>query len=154
MGAVFALTRSSLVRLSIRDLAPDGKILSKRISGVWGAGQNLILRDKTACQHSGQHPHFCQQLCQHPPPAPSGTPRVLYQVARISSVSGTNLCTGDFAPLEPEFGADYWETNFGHPNLDPNSWVTFFGSGFFQQKRPPDELTLEKFTSQNPPSKI
>ena len=38
--------------------------------------------------------------------------------------------------------------------LDPNSWVKFFDSVFFQQKRPPEKFTLEKFTSQNSPSKI
>ena len=38
--------------------------------------------------------------------------------------------------------------------LDPNSGVEFFGSVFFQQKRPPEKFTLKKFTSQNSPSKI
>ena len=38
--------------------------------------------------------------------------------------------------------------------LDPNSWVEFFDSVFVQQKRPPEKFTLEKFTSQNSPSKI
>ena len=69
--------------------------------------------------------------------------------------SVTDICTGDFAPLEPEFRAEFWETNFGRPILDPNSWVEFFDSLFlFQQKRPPEKFTVEKFTSQNSPSKI
>ena len=42
MGAVFASTRFSLVRISIRDLAADGKSLVRN-SGVGGGGQNLIL---------------------------------------------------------------------------------------------------------------
>ena len=33
--------------------------------------------------------------------------------------SGTNVCTGDFAPLEPGFRAEFWETNFGRPNFGP-----------------------------------
>ena len=37
--------------------------------------------------------------------------------------------------------------------LDPNSWVECFDC-FFQQKRPPEKFTVEKFTSQNSPSKI
>ena len=37
---------------------------------------------------------------------------------------------------------------------DPNSWVEFFGPIFFQEKRPPEKFTVEKFTSQNSPSKI
>ena len=40
----------------------------------------------------------------------------------ICEKSGISFCTGDFAPLTPEFGPEFWETNFGHPNfLDPNS---------------------------------
>ena len=42
MGAVFASTRFSLVRISIRDLVADGKSLVRN-SGVGGGGQNLIL---------------------------------------------------------------------------------------------------------------
>ena len=42
MGAVFALTRFSLVRISIRDLVADGKSLVRN-SGVGGGGENLIL---------------------------------------------------------------------------------------------------------------
>ena len=43
VGAVFARTRFSLVRISIRDLVGDGKALVRN-SGVGGGGQNLILR--------------------------------------------------------------------------------------------------------------
>ena len=42
MGAVFAMTRFSLVRISIRDLVGDGKSLVRN-SGVGGGGENLIL---------------------------------------------------------------------------------------------------------------
>ena len=38
--------------------------------------------------------------------------------------------------------------------LDPNSRVEFFDSVFFQQKRPPEKFTLEKFTSRNSHRKI
>ena len=44
MGAVFASTRFSLVRISIRDLVADGKSLVRN-SGVGGGGQNLILKN-------------------------------------------------------------------------------------------------------------
>ena len=43
MGAIFAPTRFSLVRISVRDLAADGKSLV-RSSGVGGGGQNRILK--------------------------------------------------------------------------------------------------------------
>ena len=33
--------------------------------------------------------------------------------------SETKVCTGDFAPPEPEFRAEFWETNFGPPNFGP-----------------------------------
>ena len=42
MGAVFAPTRCSLVRISIRDLVADGKYLVRN-SGVGGGGETLIL---------------------------------------------------------------------------------------------------------------
>ena len=42
MGAVFAPTRFSLVRISVRDLVADGKSLVRN-SGVGGGGENLIL---------------------------------------------------------------------------------------------------------------
>ena len=42
VGAVFAPTRFSLVRISIRDLVADGKSLVRN-SGVGGGGENLIL---------------------------------------------------------------------------------------------------------------
>ena len=43
VGAVFASTRFSLVRISIRDLVADGKSLVRN-SGVGGGGQILILK--------------------------------------------------------------------------------------------------------------
>ena len=42
VGAVFAPTRFSLVRIPIRDLAAVGKSLPRN-SGVGGGGQNQIL---------------------------------------------------------------------------------------------------------------
>ena len=45
MGAVFAPTRFSLVRISIRDLAADGKS-SVRNSGVGGGGENFDPQSK------------------------------------------------------------------------------------------------------------
>ena len=43
MGAIFAPTRFSLVRISIRDLVADGKSLVRN-SGVGGGGDNRVLR--------------------------------------------------------------------------------------------------------------
>ena len=68
--------------------------------------------------------------------------------------SGTNFCTGDFAPPKPEFGPEFSETNFGRPNFGPEFLGRIFWSYFFQQKRPPEKFTVEKFTSQNSPFKI
>ena len=45
MGAVFAPTRFSLVRISARDLVADGKSLVRN-SGVGGVGENLILSNE------------------------------------------------------------------------------------------------------------
>ena len=42
VGAVFAPTRFSLVRISVRDLVADRKSLVRK-SGVGGGGQNLIV---------------------------------------------------------------------------------------------------------------
>ena len=42
MGAIFAPTRFSLVRISIRDLVADGRSLVRN-SGVGGGGDNRIL---------------------------------------------------------------------------------------------------------------
>ena len=36
------------------------------------------------------------------------------------------FCTGDFAPPEPEFGAEFCETNFGRPTFGPE----FLGRSF------------------------
>ena len=60
----------------------------------------------------------------------------------------------DFAPPEPEFRAEFRETNFGRPNLDPNSCVEFFDSVFPAKDAFQEHVTLEKFTSQKSPSKI
>ena len=45
MGAIFAPTRFSLVRISVQDLVEDGKSLLRK-SGVGGGGENLILTKK------------------------------------------------------------------------------------------------------------
>ena len=37
----------------------------------------------------------------------------------ISVPMVVRVCTGDFAPPEPEFRAESWETNFGRPNFGP-----------------------------------
>ena len=68
--------------------------------------------------------------------------------------SGTKVCTGEFAPPEPEFRPEFWETNFGWPNFGPEFLGRIFWLCFFLQKRPPEKFTLEKFTSQNSRSKI
>ena len=70
------------------------------------------------------------------------------------SFSVTKVCTGDFAPPEPEFRAEFWETNFGCPNFGPEFLGRIFSLCFFPAKEPPEKFTLEKFTSQNSPSKI
>ena len=68
--------------------------------------------------------------------------------------SETKVCTGDFAPPEPEFRAEFWETNFGLPNFGPEFSSRIFWLCFSQPKRPPEKFTLEKFTSQNSHRKI
>ena len=56
VGAVFAPTRFSLVRISVRDLVADGKSLLRN-SGVGGGGQNLILTKGQ--KNSTTEPRFC-----------------------------------------------------------------------------------------------
>ena len=73
---------------------------------------------------------------------------------RMAKESGTNFCTGHFAPPEPDFGAELWETNFGRPNFGPE----FLGRTVFPAKEAPGKFTLGKFhlpkiTSQNSSSK-
>ena len=36
---------------------------------------------------------------------------------KMDMSEGTNFRRGDFAPLEPELGAEFRETNFGRPNF-------------------------------------
>ena len=54
---------------------------------------------------------------------------------------------------EPEFGAEFYEMNFGRPNLDPNSWVDFLVPFFCPAKEAPQnsapQIHLPKFTFQN-----
>ena len=66
-----------------------------------------------------------------------------------SFLSGANFCTGDFAPPEPEFSAEFWDTNFGCPNFGPE----FLGRIFepvFSSKRGPQKNS----PSRNSPPKI
>ena len=60
-------------------------------------------------------------------------------------VSGTKVRTGDFASSEPEFRAEFWETNFG----PPNSWVEFYDSVFSSKRGP-----LKNSPLRNSPPKI
>ena len=46
VGAIFAPTRFSLVRISIRDLVADGKSLVRN-ARVGGGGHNLVLRNSS-----------------------------------------------------------------------------------------------------------
>ena len=72
----------------------------------------------------------------------------------LCNISGTNFSKRDFAPPEPEFRAEFWETNFGRLNFGPQFLGRIFWFCFFQWKRPAGEFNLEKFTSQNSPFKI
>ena len=77
-------------------------------------------------------------------PAPKSNPtiRAPPPIFRLPSFSQgqINSCTGDFAPPEAEFRAEFCETNFG-PGISR--------SCFFQQKRPP-----KNSPSRNSPPKI
>ena len=69
---------------------------------------------------------------------------------RMLDVSGAIFCTGDFAPLTPEFGPEFWETNFGRPNFGPKFLGRILWSYFFQGKEAPSkihcrEIHLPKF---------
>ena len=64
-------------------------------------------------------------------------------------LSGTTFCTWDFAPPEPEFGAEFWETNFGRLNFGPEFLRQIF-SFCFSSKRDPSENS----PSRKSPSKI
>ena len=54
MGAVFAPTRFSLVRISVRDLVADGKSLLRN-SGVGGGGENLVLTTGKGKERNDDH---------------------------------------------------------------------------------------------------
>ena len=41
------------------------------------------------------------------------------EIPRLWNWSGTKVCTGDFAPPEPEFRPEFCETNFERPNFGP-----------------------------------
>ena len=73
------------------------------------------------------------------------------------NISGTNLCTGDFAPPKPpkpEFGAEFWEQILDARILDPDSWVKFFDTVFSSRRGPRINSHSNQFTSQNSPFKI
>ena len=89
----------------------------------------------------------CQTSVQNVPKFPKW-----YKNDANQHSSGTNFRTGDFAPPEPEFRAEFWETNFGRPNFGPEFRGRIVWLCFFQQKRPPEnpqEIHLQKFTFQN-----
>ena len=55
-------------------------------------------------------------------------------------LSGASFRRGDFAPREPEFGVEFWDTNF----LSPEFWGRILGSNFlvlcFPIKRAPSKI--------------
>ena len=67
MGAIFAPTRFSLVRISIRDLVADGKSLVRK-SGVGGGGDNRILSRCTEknARKCGTFVDACDESTQDP----------------------------------------------------------------------------------------
>ena len=61
----------------------------------------------------------------------------------MQQLSETNSCTRDFAPPEPEFVADFWDTNFERPNFGPE----FLGRIIFpvsSSKRDPQKISLSR----------
>ena len=60
---------------------------------------------------------------------------------------------GDFAPPEPEFGAEFWGTNFGSPNFGPeflgHICLILLFPAEEALKFHPQEIHLPKFTFQN-----
>ena len=48
--------------------------------------------------------------------------------------SGTNLCTRDFAPPKPEFGPEFWGTNFGRTNFGPEFLGRMFWACFSSKR--------------------
>ena len=65
-------------------------------------------------------------------------------------ISRTKVCTGDFAPPEPEFRAEFWETSFGSPNFGPEFLCRILWFCFLAEETPwkihPREIHLSKFT--------
>ena len=53
------------------------------------------------------------------PPQKSNTNPKIKRTLKINNLSETKVCTGDFAPPEPEFRPEFCETNFGRPNFGP-----------------------------------
>ena len=74
----------------------------------------------------------------------------------MQRMSETKVCTGDFAPPEPEFRAEFWETNFGRPEfwtriLESKCLTLLFPAKEAPSKIHPREIHLPKFTSKNSP---
>ena len=74
--------------------------------------------------------------------------------ARFKIFQGQKSAQGILRLRNPNLGPNSVKRILDARILDPNSWVEFFGSVFFRQKRAPEKFTLEKFTSQNSPSTI
>ena len=77
---------------------------------------------------------------EHPPKPPFW---------KTTLLSGINFCTGDFAPPKPEFGAEFWETNFGRPNFGSEFLGRIFSSCISSKRGP-----KRNSPSRNSPSKI
>ena len=108
----------------------------------------MELRDVHAAvvQSSQEHVHKNRDRNQQPfflrtRPPPTGV--------EIPKISGTNFRAGDFAPPEPEFRAEFWETNFGRPNFGPEFRGRIFWLCFSPAKEAPSKIHLQKFTFQN-----
>ena len=64
--------------------------------------------------------------------------------------SGTKVCTGDFAPPEPEFRAEFWETNFGRPNFGPEFLGRIFCRAIWLTVQLSNPFSLSVFHSLGP----
>ena len=63
-------------------------------------------------------------------------PPFFFYYIHILIFSGTKVRTGDFAPPEPEFGANSGKRVLDARVLDPNSWVEFFDTVFPAKEAP------------------
>ena len=78
MGAIFVPTRFSLVRISVRDLAANGKSLLRN-SGVGGGGENLILNASSGTQSDSSGSSWVPKYQRHPRPGNQDSQRMLNQ---------------------------------------------------------------------------